>query len=62
MATVIKLGKFQKECFNCKSTIEFEGHELKSESHTDYKSDTDYYRYLICPSCGYKMRFPRYTV
>lgn len=60
MAKVIEVGVFRKVHKPCKSLIEFNLSELLDGCDRDYLGDGDYYRYLICPACGDRMKFPAY--
>lgn len=60
MAKVIKQGLYQKVHKNCGSLIEFSVSELKEDWSSDYLGDRDYFRVLVCPSCGGQMKFPQF--
>jgi hypothetical protein len=57
LASVVKLGQFEREHKLCKSVISFSLSELKRDYDSDYLGDKEYYRYLDCPACGARMRF-----
>jgi len=60
MAKVIELGIFRKVHKACGSLIEFSLNELKWDYSQDYLGDRDYYKFIVCPSCGEQMKFPQY--
>lgn len=60
MAKIISDGMYRKIHKDCGSLIEFSAKELEKDWHSDYLGDRDYFRSLVCPSCGEKMKFPQY--